>query len=243
MGTSKQTLKAYVQYDQHGRIVVSGNILSRTKPKSLGTWVELPTKPCCNSTTSTTTTEIPPLRLIMIFASLENASVVAGGDATHVSTWNTFFNLPVNGSPFTSISYYDGTITLYGGHDIHLSDYLFDDNAGNGQFLLSFIDANCITSVGVDVFGGHANYGCPNLLRVDLPRALSIGSYCFYGCDQIATINLSDCTDLGGTTGDDFVFTGISGNVILLTIPHALETDGDILHLKANNIVTVNYSD
>jgi len=73
----------------------------------------------------------------------------------------------------------------------------------------------------------------------------TVGSRCFYQCTGATDINLSNCTQLGLTHGDDLVFYGITGNTIILTIPAALMTcnlggpDGDIAYLQANNTVTI----
>jgi len=43
------------------------------------------------------------LALELTFDSLTNASGMIGGSVYDVSVWNTFFNLPTNGNPFTSV--------------------------------------------------------------------------------------------------------------------------------------------
>jgi uncharacterized protein (TIGR02145 family) len=50
--------------------------------------------------TTTTTTTIPPLGLELTFDTLKNVPVAS---ATLVSEWNTFFDLPTYGNPFTSV--------------------------------------------------------------------------------------------------------------------------------------------
>jgi hypothetical protein len=47
MKPNKRDLKAYVRYDGNGRIVPSGVILSRVKPK-VGKWVEIDAYECCS---------------------------------------------------------------------------------------------------------------------------------------------------------------------------------------------------
>jgi len=78
----------------------------------------------------------------------------------------------------------------------------------------------------------------------NFPNANYVGAYAFNSC-PLDTIDLSSCTDLGGSTGNDNVFYGIIGRTITLTVPAALMTcnggnpDGDIQYLQANNTVTI----
>ncbi len=60
MTPNKRDLKAFVRYDGSGRVVAGSLILRRQKPK-VGKWVEVPAYECCNPTTTTTTTELPPI--------------------------------------------------------------------------------------------------------------------------------------------------------------------------------------
>lgn len=46
-------------------------------------------------------------------------------DASSVSDWNTFFDLPTNGTPFISVSVLGNTVKLHGGSGIKLKKYLF----------------------------------------------------------------------------------------------------------------------
>lgn len=52
---SRKGLKAFIRYDGSGRVVPSGVILARKKPK-VGKWVEGLAYLCCNFTTTTTST-------------------------------------------------------------------------------------------------------------------------------------------------------------------------------------------
>ena len=232
-------------------------------------------------------------------------------DPSVVANWNTFFDLPTNGTPFTSVVVNGDSVYLYGGSGIMLKDSLFMGSTNTN--LISVIDnANCIIKCGFSVFfdinGGSPYFcdnltdislpvcticgdwcfemctnlinvnlplleeigddcfsGCSNIITLTLPQLTIAGSGCFsgcvglaginlhdliscgngvlYGCASLTSINLSSCTALGTTTGDDNSFFGITGKTITITIPHALETDEDIVYLKANNTVTVLYSD
>lgn len=230
----KRPMKAYVRFDGVGRIVPSSLILRRKKPK-VGKWVEIPAYECCNPTT---TTQAPALRLI--FDSITSANNIVG-DATSLSDWNTFFNLPTNGASFTSVTVIGSEIQLFGGSNISIADNLFYDTGSYNNFLLQIIDnAGCIVAVGQDSF-----YYCTQLTTIILPSVTSVEKWGFEYCPAVTTINLASCTDLGGTTGNDDVFYEILGNTISLTVPSALMTadagspDGDIVYLQANNTVTI----
>lgn len=274
---NKRINKAYVRYDGSGRVISGSLILSRLKPK-VGNWQEIPAYECCNPVTTL------PLRLL--FDDIANVPVA---DATSVADWNTFFDLPTNGSPFTSVVIVGNEVQLFGGSNIVLREYLFDYD-GNAS-LLEFNDqAGCIIESQDLVFGGYDYSACINLttlilpaiitaksfqeldsltlfeapllegfygsngsgLRncislttVDLPQLINASPLCFDLCTSLTTINLPSCTNLGGSVGDDNVFSNIIGNNITLTVPAALMTcnsgnpDGDIQELQANNTVTV----
>jgi len=96
--------------------------------------------------------------------------------------------------------------------------------------LVEYIPDNCFTSTGITV----ANF----------PLAIIVGDSAFENC-PLNTIDLSSCTNLGATTGNDNVFNGISGRTIELKVPTSLLTcnggnpDGDIQYLEANNTVII----
>jgi hypothetical protein len=87
--------------------------------------------------------------------------------------------------------------------------------------------------------------GCSSILSLSFVNLISLGNGVFSGCNNLATINLTSCTNMGGTSADNFVFAGITGQTITLTVPSALMTcnggspDWDIQYLQANNTVTV----
>lgn len=97
----------------------------------------------------------------------------------------------------------------------------------------------------VQSVGDYTFYYSPLLEEINLHSSTAIGIGQFNGLSSTNTlyIDLSSCTNLGGTTGKDNVFDGITGKTINLTIPHALESDGNINYLKTNNTVTIIYSD
>lgn len=83
----------------------------------------------------------------------------------------------------------------------------------------------------------------PNLSIVNLPSAISISNLCFRNTD-LTDIYIPSCVLLGATSGDNFVFSAISGNIINATVNSVLQTnnagglDGDLAALNAANTVT-----
>ena len=303
---------------------------------------------------------------------IANADLLVG-DASNVADWNTFFDLPTNGTPFALVIVTGNTVNLYGGYNINLKANLFEYNgnlvsvvdgaegilsastfcfqdcsfvsefnlpaltsAGNGCFrncyMVSEFNLPALTSAGSNCFrestinanisiefnlpslrtvgsncfqdcgsvttfnlpllisssfacfrfcsnvttfnlpllrftSGNDFDGCssvttfniPSLIFADstcfrscssvttfnLPLLTNSSSNCFQECLSVTTFNLPSCTNLGGTTGNNNVFNGISGISITLTIPESRMTcnsgnpDGDIQYLQANNTVTV----
>jgi hypothetical protein len=232
---NKRINKAYVRYDGTGRVIPGSLILNRFKPK-VGNWQETPAYLCCN--------EAPILALRLLFSNISEVDAIVG-DSSNVADWNTYFDLPTYGSPFTSVEVVGDEVRLFGGSNIIIKEMLFDQNDYLGTFLLEVDDAaGCVIELEYDAFGQDNFNGCTNLTSVSFPSVTTIGMYVF-NFTNLSSINLSSCTNLGGTVGDDFVFSNINGNTITLTVPSALMTinsgspDGDIQDLQANNTVTV----
>lgn len=113
--------------------------------------------------------------------------------------------------------------------------YTFGNNCfENCTSLTSFNYVRDLISV-----GNYAFAGCTSVTDYDFPALATIGDYAFYNNTSVANINIPYCTNLGTSTGNNNVFTGISGNVISLIIPATLDTDSDIIALQTDNFVYV----
>lgn len=192
------------------------------------------------STTTTSTTTAAPAGLELTFNDIANANLMISGSSTDVSKWNTFFDLPTNGSVFTSVNVVGNTVNLLGGSLMNIKANVFYYSAYRTA-LLSIKDYEGI----VISTGTSCCRQCSNLHTIDLRYTPSIGAGSFDRCYPLYYINLSSCTNLGGTTGNNNVFYDITGNVITLTVPSALMTclggypDYDIQNLQTLNTVTV----
>jgi hypothetical protein len=231
---NRRDLKSYVRYDGSGRVIPGSNVLRKNMPK-VGNWKEIQAYECCDPTPPPT---INALRLT--FDSIENADLLVG-DSSSVEDWNTFFDLPTLGSPFTSVQVEGNEIKLYGGANIKVKPALMYDFGY--QYLISINDeAGCITSVGGDAFSyceyltsvslpectiiygyedspenGYGGFGyCISLANINIPKLVTLGSYGLTDC--IATsINFPLLT-----TVEDSGLTWFS-NVTSITLP-SLET-------------------
>ena len=150
--------------------------------------------------------------LDITFDSIANVPVAS---ATNVSDWNTFFDLPTNGTPFTFVSVDDNTVKLYGGKNIKIEDYLFLQDA----HLVEIDDYGCIETLGIDCFYKTAklvsvtmrgvitslatsnDYGpfgeSQALTTLRLPRLINAGGSLAYMCTKLTEVDLSSVEDVG----------------------------------------------
>ena len=112
--------------------------------------------------------------LMLVFDNIVNVPVI---DASSVSDWNTFFDLPTYGTSFTSVTVNGNVVTLEGGSDIKLKDNLFWVDEVMFTSLLEFVDLGCITEV-----GNYCFYGCTSLSNLSFSENLiKIGGWAFAG--------------------------------------------------------------
>lgn len=210
----RRGLKAYVRYDGEGRIIPGSLILSRIKPR-VGNWIEINTYECCNPTTTTTSI---PLPLMLVFDNISNADTLVD-DSSNVDNWNTFFDLPNYGSPFTSVTLDGNTIELWGGSNIETRINLMSDYS---HILEVWDYAGCIVTLGDQTFGGgsrssslqkayfpnvtetkydgnpseYNTFGvfgyCEQLTYVYAPKLSNIADLTFYRCKLLADLTLDD---------------------------------------------------
>ncbi len=183
-------------------------------------------------TTTTTTTVLPSLALT--FNDIANADLLISGSSSDFTVWNTFFDLPTNGTAFTSVEVVKNAVNLKGGSGITVKDSLFDDASGHSVSLLSIIDtSNCITSAGYDSFGANVNLGCPNLKTAILPALTTAGISCFQNCTGLISPNFSALTTAG-----DSCFVSCSG-LTSLNLPSLLTTGDECFYL-CTSLTTIN---
>ena len=174
--------------------------------------------------------EAPPLLpLRLTWDDIGNALYTTVGD------YNISF-----GSDFTTLTV-DGNDQLLTGNST-----TFAMLAGVFQSNINLVaindEAESVISLGEGIF-----QNCTLLTTAIFPACTSTSVNTFKISTALTTVSLPLCADLGGTTGDDSVFDGISGNTITLTIAASRATcnggnpDGDIVYLAANNTATIIY--
>jgi hypothetical protein len=144
-----------------------------------------------------TSTPAVPQALRLLFDDIENANLLVG-DASNLEDWNTFFDLPTYGTPFTSVTVVGNEVELFGGGNIILKESLFGDSI-YGVNLIEFVDeSGCIVELEYNVFGDdNLGYGCENLTTVSLPNCLIAAGYCFINCDSLVNLSLPLLTEAG----------------------------------------------
>jgi hypothetical protein len=205
-------LRAFVRYDGKNRVVAGSLILQPNQPK-VGKWKELPVYKCC----------IPPVYVLrLLFDDINNANALVG-DSANVADWNTFFDLPTYGSPFTSVTIVGDEVQLTGGYNIEVKFRLFSDY----DHLLEVNDDGALVILGDETFGGEngtssltsiiapnvttiigdpVNYGafgqCYNLVNAYLPNCVNIGACAFYDCEALPQSGLTLPFDQITSVGD-----------------------------------------
>jgi len=171
---------------------------------------------------------VTPPAFRLLFDDITNANLLVG-DAANVSDWNTFFDLPTNGGPFTSVVISGNEVQLSGGSNINVKAGLFFDQITyDYQALLSVIDnLGCIISVGEAAFScctrlttislpectilnnayislGYGIFEYDSYLySVNLPKVTTItsdGNSCFGTCTNLTSISLPSCVNIGTLT-------------------------------------------
>jgi hypothetical protein len=178
---------------------------------------------------------------------IANADLLVG-DASNVADWNTYFDLPTNGIPFSSVIVTGNTVNLYGGSNINLRDDLFSYNLN----LLSVVDeVNCITTAGQFSFGDCSEatlfdlpslttanaavfYNCYSVTTFNLP-SLTTGSYAFFnGCTSVTTFNLPLLT-----YADSYCFVGCY-SVTTFNLPSVTYAGGEYVFAGCSSVTTFN---
>jgi len=167
------------------------------------------TGPC--PTTTTTTTVIPIFRLTFTDISFANTLV---GDATDVNDWNTYLDLPVNGTPFDSVIVTGNEVALYGGANVKIKNGAFGAlGRPPVPFLTSVIDeGGIITEIGILAFYSQSTlvtFSTPNvtiirtgaflqsgITSINFPLVNNIEQQAFRDCVNLVTVSFNSITSL-----------------------------------------------
>jgi hypothetical protein len=161
--------------------------------------------------------------LNLTFNSIANANILVG-DASVVGDWNTFFDLPTYGTPFSAVTISGNTVQLFGGSNIVLNY----NNYVGGLFnsvtsLLSIYDyAGSITELIDQIFVGSGLLECyfnsvtniegPNdggvfssvTTKIHAPNCSNIGWGAFQYCSELFDLDL-DFSNITSLT-ENYIF-------------------------------------
>lgn len=145
----------------------------------------------------------PPVGLRMLFDDIANAPVV---DPTNVGQWNTFFDLPTNGTPFSSVVVDGNDVILVGGGTMTIFVGAFSGSVNvlgtedqSGVVVLvgsnAYLDCSALALVEFPQmvkFNGSAFYGCTSVVEFAFPELVEAGGGGFYGCTSATTFTLPE---------------------------------------------------
>jgi hypothetical protein len=113
--------------------------------------------------------------------------------ANNLAAWNAFFDLPANGTAFTSMSTAGDEVTLFGGAGITLKASLFRTSE---KLLKIEDDIDCVVAI-----AGGKNTGalslCPNLTTVTLNGVITVAQQGLYANAALVNLSLDACTTAG----------------------------------------------
>lgn len=163
--------------------ILTGNCKSKCTDKDLP---PLETTTTSSSTTTTTTTLIPGLELRLVWDNIVNVPV---SNVLNLDEWNTLFDFPNQGYPFTNVSVSENTVILHA-PDI---EFVFTDNIFlNNSNLIAVSINNMLTFcyIAISTF-----QGCINLTSINIPTCVSIAQHAFDGCVSLSSFIISPLID------------------------------------------------
>jgi hypothetical protein len=195
--------------------------------------------------TTTTSTTLPPA-LILRFNNITTANSLVGS-ASDVNDWNTFFDLPTYGNPFTSVSVSGSFVRLNGGSNVILQNGLFENLTGlleindqNGSIIEAesnvfedCIDLTTVNLLTLTLAESDLFKGCANLISANLPTLVNVGNDMFEDCTSLTTVNLPQLETVSFST-----FNNCS-SLVSVDLPSLISTDSDLFS-DCINLTTVN---
>ena len=136
--------------------------------------------------------------------------------ANNLAAWNAFFDLPANGTAFTSLSETGDEVTLYGGANISLKAGLFRNSA---TLLKIEDDADCVVAILGGKHAGALSF-CSALTTITLNGVISAQSEACFSNAELLNVTLNSVTTIGS------FFMGGYPEVVTLTLP-SLITAGE----------------
>jgi hypothetical protein len=187
----------------------------------------------------------PEPSLKLVFDNISNADLLVG-NSNSVEDWNTFFDLPTYGNPFTSVEVVGNEVRLFGGSGITIkyglmqtSYYLYDDPYNPVEVLTpntSLISINDLANCVIEIENDSFHY-CVNLESINFPVCLNTTedgaqNYgAFTSCTSLTSINMPLLENAGYATFGD---TGIT----TINLPNLI-TAGDSCFYNCSSLTTI----
>jgi hypothetical protein len=210
-----------------------------------------------NGTVSTTTTSAPPFLTLVFIDPAYVPFYVNDADPTDVASWNTVFDLPANGTPFTSVSVNGTTVVLGNTGNIIFAKYNgtdgvleMDDPSGIITRLsyYSLGQTGTLTNLnlqGVITIDDEAVPGGNDIITsINFPKVETIGGFNFNSWTKLENIYLPELIRFT-SGGADQTFT-VCPKLTDIYIPSCIElglscgTDGIFLGCPVNVNITIN---
>lgn len=112
-------------------------------------------------------------------------------DPTVVAQWNAFYNLPTNGTAFSSVAVYGNEVVLVGGGAMTIKASAFTNNTS----LLEIDDQSGI----VTAINNFCFSGCTSATTFTFPALTTMQSSCFTGCTSVITFSFPLLATITGT--------------------------------------------
>lgn len=202
------------------------------------------------------------LGLRIVYDDIANANVV---DPTNVAQWNTLFDLPTNGTPFTSAVVVGNQVTLVGGTITAMPTTYLLQALSFGTGIIEIEDQTASLEVtGTAMLYGNATVTATipytdtigtstfqdnaDLVTVIATNATTVLGNAFQACASAVLIDIPACVNLGTAPSDNSVFVGCTNAALVLNIAavNATNNAGGVhasiaALLIANPTATVNY--
>jgi hypothetical protein len=159
---------------------------------------------------------LPPIPTLTLY--WYSISSIPVANPNSLSDWNTYFDLPTNGTPFTSVEVMGNAVYLKGGSDIVIADNLFAYNID----LYQVNDTGCVTSLGTGCFSqsgitdiymekvevaGNFAFDSSAIITVNMPALIIANQGAFSNCINITSIILPSLQHAGTSCFDStYVF-------------------------------------
>jgi hypothetical protein len=163
---------------------------------------------------------IPPSPEYYVQMKFDSANGYPVGDPTSLSEWNTFFDLPAEGAPFTTVEFVSASsiVVLRGNGD---PDMVIPASLFNTSLqILEFEEGGKVIGVADSAFYGSSlssytststlhigpsAFDSSNIDTLDVQSCLAIDDYAFRNCSNLAYLQIDVVEQLG-----DFVFIDCS---------------------------------